>query len=73
MSANDYSLVVLEPNLEAFLRREGLLARFKRNAHVIGKCYYADSIAGAFDWRISYEGEKFWIKINKRYESSNAN
>jgi len=60
--------VHLTKELEDFLRKEKVLARFKRNVKDTNtKKLPIDSTLGGFRWAKSPEGIKFWIDIDDKF------
>jgi hypothetical protein len=60
--------VKLSKELETFLRKKGLLRKFKKNVakeERISTCY---NIAGSFIWSMTPEDWEFWNKIDKEFE-----
>lgn len=68
----------IDKKVKKFLRKEGLLRRFRRNC-LRGKPYRTDQEIGGyvihieritqgFEWGMSPERAKFWVDINRKAE-----
>lgn len=74
MPRNNYTLIKLSKKLEDFLRRKGILSKFKRNIMTFRstkriKGEEFDSMRKAFQWIHTDEGMHYWFKINKEFEN----
>ena len=57
--------ILITDKLEAFLKKEKVLTKFKANATVLSIKY--DDIGEAFDWSTSPEGFDFWNNLENKY------
>ena len=67
--------VRITPELEAFLRKERVLTRFKKSVindvdfKEIGKHHVYRNISTSFHWRLAPEGIKFWGDLETKFEN----
>jgi len=75
--ANNYSRIILEPELEKLLKEKKALTKFKKNTLVHNKGYFkrhkliynCASILFAFEWKYTQEGSDFWERLNNLYQA----
>jgi hypothetical protein len=56
--------ILITDELEAFLKKEKVLTKFKTNAASLSVKY--SDISEAFDWSTSPEGFDFWNKLDNK-------